>query len=337
MPILSVIIPVYNVSLYLDECLSSVVHQSLQDIEIICINDGSTDNSLDILKKWGKKDHRIVILNQENKGVSTARNEGLKIAQGNYITFVDADDMVFPNIYSILIPKMQIYELDAYIFAFKTFPNEKIETTGFPTNRILTWQELYASNPQIQSKNSLCFNWRFIYKKEVLINNQLLFNKNIAIGEDMIYNIDAICHSHRIMVTDNALYIHRMNNPTSAMTLKYKANLEKSLVQMYQIKKRQMEKYQLDKFTPFSFDLAKYTILVYIPMLLSNVYHNPQPVNKRKEIKHILSLEMVHDAFRIIGLHNIYPSWKEYIFYLAMKFKLTQIVYYEYDKIFITK
>lgn len=72
-------------------------------------------------------------------------------------------------------------------------------------------------------------------------------------------------------------------------------------------------------------------------MLLSNVYHNPLLVNKRKEIKHILSLEMVHDAFHIIGLHNIYPSWKEYIFYLAMKFKLTQIVYYEYNKIFITK
>lgn len=82
MPILSVIIPVYNVSFYLEECLSSVVHQSLQDIEIICINDGSTDNSLEILKKWGKKDNRIVILNQENKGVSAARNEGLKIAKG---------------------------------------------------------------------------------------------------------------------------------------------------------------------------------------------------------------------------------------------------------------
>lgn len=337
MPILSVIIPVYNVSFYLEECLSSVVHQSLQDIEIICINDGSTDNSLEILKKWGKKDNRIVILNQENKGVSAARNEGLKIAKGNYITFVDADDMVCPNIYSSLIPKMQIYELDAYIFAFKTFPNEKIETIGFPTNRILTWQELFASNPQIQSKNSLCFNWRFIYKKEVLINNQLLFNKNIAIGEDMIYNIDAICHSHRIMVTNNALYIHRMNNPTSAMTLKYKVNLEKSLVQMYQVKKRQIEEYQLNKFTPFFFDLAKYTILVYIPMLLSDVYHNPQPVNKRKEIKHILSLEMVHEAFHIIGFRNIYPSWKEYIFYLAMKFKLTPIVYYEYNKIFIAK
>lgn len=121
------------------------------------------------------------------------------------------------------------------------------------------------------------------------------------------------------------------------MTLKYKVNLEKSLVQMYQVKKRQIEEYQLNKFTPFFFDLAKYTILVYIPMLLSNVYHNPQPVNKRKEIKHILSLEMVHEAFHIIGFRNIYPSWKEYIFYLAMKFKLTPIVYYEYNKIFIAK
>ena len=90
MPKVSVIIPVYNTEKYLRECLASVVNQTLKDIEIICINDGSTDNSLQILKKYAKHDNRIKIIDKENGGISTVRNKGLQTATGEYIGFVDA-------------------------------------------------------------------------------------------------------------------------------------------------------------------------------------------------------------------------------------------------------
>ena len=93
MPKVSVIIPVYNTEKYLRECLDSVVNQTLEDIEIICINDGSTDSSLEILKEYAKNDKRIIILEQRNKGSGIARNYGLKIACGEYIAFMDGDDM----------------------------------------------------------------------------------------------------------------------------------------------------------------------------------------------------------------------------------------------------
>lgn len=94
---ISVIIPVYNTELYLKECLDSVINQTLKEIEIICINDGSTDNSSEILKEYQGKDNRVVVINQENKGLSEARNSGLKIAKGEYILFLDSDDFYYKN------------------------------------------------------------------------------------------------------------------------------------------------------------------------------------------------------------------------------------------------
>ena len=98
----SVIVPVYNVEKYLERCLDALVNQTLTDIEIICVNDGSTDNSLEILDRYSKKDERIFVLNQENKGVSIARNEALKLAKGEFIGFVDSDDWVDIDYYEKL-------------------------------------------------------------------------------------------------------------------------------------------------------------------------------------------------------------------------------------------
>ena len=97
--LLSVIIPVYNVEPYLEQCLDSVINQTYKNLEIICINDGSTDNSLKILEKYQKKDNRIKLINQKNKGLSEARNAGLDVAKGEYIAFVDSDDYLELNAY----------------------------------------------------------------------------------------------------------------------------------------------------------------------------------------------------------------------------------------------
>ena len=94
MPKVSVIIPVYNVEKYLVECLNSVTNQTLKDIEIICVNDGSTDNSADILDNYAQKDSRIIVIHKENEGVSVARNLGIDKSTGEYLMFVDSDDIL---------------------------------------------------------------------------------------------------------------------------------------------------------------------------------------------------------------------------------------------------
>ena len=119
MPKFSVILPVYNVEKYLRECLESLVNQTLKDIEFICVNDGSTDSSLDILNEYAKKDSRFVIINQHNQGQGVARNNALAVAKGEYVAFVDPDDWVETNMFEELYLKFKETNVDVIQFNFK--------------------------------------------------------------------------------------------------------------------------------------------------------------------------------------------------------------------------
>ena len=109
MALVSVIIPVYNLEKYLKQCLESVVSQTLKDIEILCVNDGSTDSSLEILEEYASRDTRIRIINQENHGAGNARNTGLNIAAGEYLYFLDGDDYIENKTLELLVELMLIF------------------------------------------------------------------------------------------------------------------------------------------------------------------------------------------------------------------------------------
>ncbi|MBR4607518.1 MAG: glycosyltransferase family 2 protein, partial [Lachnospiraceae bacterium] len=113
--LISVIIPVYNSENYLARCLYSILNNTYQEIEIICVNDGSTDESVQILAEYVKKDNRISIINKENGGLSSARNAGMKKCKGKYVTFIDSDDWVHPQYFEFLLFAMQKYDSDAVI------------------------------------------------------------------------------------------------------------------------------------------------------------------------------------------------------------------------------
>ena len=126
-PKVSVIIPVYNVEAYLRECLDSVINQTLKEIEIICVNDGSTDNSLDIIKEYAEKDNRIVIINQENQGLSCSRNNALKIAKGKYIGFLDSDDYISNDALDKIYRSMEYSNLDMLSYSGINFDDNTKE------------------------------------------------------------------------------------------------------------------------------------------------------------------------------------------------------------------
>ncbi len=118
-PMVSVIIPVYNVEPYLRECMDSIVNQTLRDIEIICVNDGSTDGSLSILEEYRANDPRIAVISQDNKGLSAARNRGLSQARGKYIYFVDSDDYVALDTLKDVARLAEDHHVDAAVFGFQ--------------------------------------------------------------------------------------------------------------------------------------------------------------------------------------------------------------------------
>lgn len=119
----SVILPVYNTEKYLPECLDSLLNQTLKDIEIICINDGSTDNSLEILQEYQANDQRIRILNQENQGAAIARNKGIQMAEGEYLSFLDADDFFDENMLKWSYEKAQKTNSDICIYGSYLYDN----------------------------------------------------------------------------------------------------------------------------------------------------------------------------------------------------------------------
>ena len=189
----SIIVPVYNTEKYLKKCLDSLVNQTLKDIEIICINDGSLDNSLQILKEYEKKDNRIKIVNQRNQGVSIARNNGIKLASGEYIGFTDSDDYV---------------DLDFY---------EKLYNGA--NNQDMCGGEIKKSN--YQYRKYYCF-WSYIYKKSLIINNNIIFPEKITNGEDVCFLWKAIFLSNKINYVNNTYYHYIKRNGSavnSKMTL----------------------------------------------------------------------------------------------------------------------
>ena len=110
--LLSIIVPVYNAAAHLNDCLTSLTGQSNVDIEIVCVDDGSTDSSINILRSWEMKDSRIIVIQQENQGPGAARNRGIDASRGQFITFVDADDIVRKDIYASTLPLMTRHDLD---------------------------------------------------------------------------------------------------------------------------------------------------------------------------------------------------------------------------------
>ena len=117
----SVVIPVYNTQKYLDQCLGSILFQTYRNLEIICVNDGSTDNSLAILQKYAKFDKRIKIIDQKNMGISPARNEGMKVATGEFIIFFDSDDFFDSTMMEEMVMKAEEYDADIAVCSYSVF------------------------------------------------------------------------------------------------------------------------------------------------------------------------------------------------------------------------
>lgn len=201
---LSVIVPVYNASKYLQECLESVCSQTLQDIEIICINDGSTDDSLEILKEFQKRDARIIIIDQKKQGVSAARNAGLEIAIGKYVGFVDSDDSISPEFFQNLVQEAERLEADAVYSRFDC------ELCDNRFKKVLIKEELRQQLlPEFfygDNLNSVCVK---LFRAEILQKNDVRFSVGVKHGEDAQFNIEFLMMANKISLIDYCGYHYR--------------------------------------------------------------------------------------------------------------------------------
>lgn len=187
-PLISVIIPVYKVEEYLPRCLESILRQTYTELEIICINDGSPDNCLSILKSYAEKDSRIKVIDQKNQGVAAARNRGLQEAHGELIAYIDSDDWIHSRYFEVLVDGFKHNNADV-VFC------EGVKTSEVE-GRDMPYKEASFRPISMTEAFSIwtvrhCV-WGRLYRRELLKGHD--FSSNIRLGDDTMYNLDVLCH-----------------------------------------------------------------------------------------------------------------------------------------------
>ena len=224
--LISIIMPVYNAEKYLNRSIESIMNQTYNNIEIILVNDGSTDNSLEICTSYQEKDNRIKLINQANKGVSFARNKGIDEATGDYIMFIDSDDYVEKNMIEDMVSKITEDDIDLVISGIKMdyIKNGQVikEEKYKLKDKMYTIVEMLNDILIDIDLICICGPWCKLYKTEILKNNKIKFTNEFTMGEDTWYNLDYIdtC-TGKVITMSNIYYNYMRENPNSLFTKYY--------------------------------------------------------------------------------------------------------------------
>ncbi|MBZ9570774.1 glycosyltransferase [Methanobrevibacter sp. TMH8] len=307
----SVIIPVYNVGDYLEKCLDSVINQTLSDIEIICVNDGSTDNSPKILDRYAKLNSNIKVINKENGGAGSARNLGILHANGEYVGFVDGDDWISKDMYEKLYKNAQRYDSDMAMCP--------IQVVNADYNANLSYYTLEFFDESFNDRSFNHFDTKnFLFKITVTQSNKIyrnsllkelrgeLFPENL-IFEDTIFFHKVYLNSKRVSLVRNFLYYYRFNRIGSTITSKNERYLD-----VLEIHKLLIDVFKDSGF----FDLYKLDLFAYVIssslsryfMLEDDLREKFFPLLKKLCSRFILTDEELTDLYKVSKLKNIQKS-----------------------------
>ncbi len=225
-PKVSIIIPVYNAEKHLRECLDSVLNQTLKDIEVICVDDGSTDGSLAILREYEAKDHRIRIITQKNQFAGVARNHGMEIASGQYYAFMDSDDCYLPDAIEKMFKYSEQYELDFIKACFYNLePEKKPYDDKYSLNGYVSRNAFYKvlSFPKDLSALNYIADvpWNGLYRASFLKKHGIAFNTFRVINDHSFF-VSCMIHAERAMVIKDHIAYHRTNQASSLVGTKQK-------------------------------------------------------------------------------------------------------------------
>lgn len=335
-PLVSVVVPVYNAARTLKKCVNSLTSQIFDDVEILLINNGSTDNSLDVCKEIAGKDSRIKVIDTSEKGVSAARNRGIELATGEYIAFVDADDWIDPDVCKLFADLNAKHNYDLFCYSAQYHKKGKTTTTHLFGKDI----ELLSQNQkeELQRKVfapqapifSYKMNTRFagsacgkFYKREILQKNNLRFATETVISEDVLFNTLSLDYFHRIGYTKQCFY-HYEQSDGSAQN-RYRPNSDKYFV--FIIEKIQ-EWLRKTKKSQHFVDAANCLFVHYLfGVLKEDLFHKNNKVvytEKLKKLRKILSDDIWNNIIETVKMN--YFSTPEKMLIWLLKHKWCSIV-----------
>ena len=316
----SVIIPVYNVEKYIDRCLKSIISQNYDDLEIIVIDNGSTDSSGIICDTYASEYSNISVYHIENHGVGSARNFGLSKARGEFIYFVDSDDYLVGNLFADFADKL-VSDLDLVVFSYYNSFEEDL-TEKSRTEKSLPFKGNYDKDGFIKIFKELFLSdmlytvWNKIYRREFLLENNLSFEQ-YELGEDVRFNLNVYRNVNRIFLSQDSYYVYVIGRKGSAMSSYNPKRIQ------YQLQELKMVDSLLSDWYLDSFDLDQ-TIKARI--LMSNIYNiskqNTQFSSKVEYVKDICENKDIKSF-----IHTEENGLKPFINYLLKQKRYSTVLF----------
>ena len=324
--LVSIVIPVYNVEKYIEKCINSLLAQTYQNLEIILIDDGSNDNSLILLQRYAETDERIKLFQQKNQGAAIARNYGLRVANGNYVIFLDSDDYFDEKLIELSVKKAEKYDADITIFQAEAFDN----VTGMicPLNDKIKKSPQYLNETFCYKniKNDI-FNsfliapWNKLYKKSFLDKHKFEF-QNIKRTNDLLFTSETLVKANKIILLDEILVHYRTGLSSNLQSGNQKTPLEfyKALYEL----KRYLEKNKLYVEVEKSYQKMVFDVFCY----------NLNSLKTKDKFNEVITF-FRSGGFKELGLSN-YENIKSLsiIEYLQYRLVMSNIMF---DKVFLLR
>lgn len=336
-PKVSIIVPVYNAERYLGRCLDSLVEQNLSDIEIIAVNDGSTDSSKKILEEYRHKDKRIKIIHKTNAGVSSARNFGIELAKGEFIGFVDSDDWVDKEMYNVLYDTATKENADiimcTYIREFGSHSKKKIfnlpskisynddDVKTKIMRRLIGPVNEEIANPELLDAWGTV--WSKLYRTDLVKQNNLTFShlQEIGTNEDSLFNILAVFHAQSFIFI-NTPYYHYWRENDGSVTSGFKPYLIDQWFNLYSKIRSFIEEHKLD--ANFQIALNNRICLNILGLGFNTISkgNNDSFIMKIRKINSILNDQRIIRSFKQLELSHFSITWRAFYFCAKVRFSL---------------
>lgn len=297
---ISVIIPVYNVEKYLKKCIQSVINQSLKEIEIILVDDGSGDLSGKICDDFAKCDSRIKVIHQKNRGPSAARNRGIETARGEYISFVDSDDYLDEKMLEVLYSKGKEHNIDIVFcdLVRDKFGNAKIKEFDLPRDVIIDRNgvlEFIKSYKNVFSVNHI---YAKIHKRDLLADNNILFPEDLKLQEDTVFVLESMIHADSLYCISGSYYSH-IKRADSLTTKKYRKDIHFYYNKAYLTV---LDLYRKNHIEWTEKEVTDRTVLQMI-ICMFNINNSPLSSKEKETVyRELGSLEMTENIFKNVKI-----------------------------------
>lgn len=303
---LSVIVAAYNVEKYIEKCINSLVNQTYKNLEILVVNDGSTDNTKEIMEKYEKEYKNLKLLNKENGGLSSARNYGINHSKGEYITFVDGDDYIDEKMYDEMLNIMIREDSDMCVCNFRKIYSNKIK---IPKLNYTLFKGELVHNFLLRHDEIFAISCNKIYKKEIIINNNIFFI-NKAFFDDLGFNSKYILYTRKVSIVNKAFYNYIQREGSITKSKVYNPYIDKAILDLNNNLKLFYKNHNFYEKYKLSLEGIYIRMKIYkINYMLKFNYYSREDIN---EIKFIFTL---------------YLPLKHKIAVILMKLKLYKFIY----------